>query len=270
MRNIYSYINYPLGNNLNSIKLFWFGYKYCPNAGDYYGKWLLEKMGYNVQFSINPEILVCGSILGWKKYINKTTKIWGPGFHLENDISWVKNQSMIYAVRGKLTLNKLNVTSKIPVGDPGLLLSRFYKPKTKKKYDICIISHYLDYQYFIKNYQDKIFIINMGTNNIEHVVNSINKCNFVFSSSLHGIIFSHSLGIPAVHLEYQELASKNNFKFKDYYSVLDIPYIKEDLKKENLEIIIEKYKKNRYKFLPNDQIIRNIQDNLSIVLKDIF
>lgn len=66
-------------------------------------------MGYNVQFSNNPEILVCSSIHGWKKYINKTTKIWGPEFHSEKDVSWVKNPNMIYAVRGKLTLNKLNL-----------------------------------------------------------------------------------------------------------------------------------------------------------------
>lgn len=104
----------------------------------------------------------------------------------------------------------------------------------------------------------------MGINNIEHIANSINKYNFIFSSSLHGIIISHSLGIPAIHLEYHRLASKNNFKFKDYYSVLDMPYIKEDLKKKNLEIIIEKYKKNRYKFLPKFKIIRQIQDSLLI------
>ena len=67
----------------------------------------------------------------------------------------------------------------------------------------------------------------MGTNDIENIANSINKCNFIFSSSLHGIIFSHSLGIPAIHLENRILDSKNNYKFKDYYSTLDIPYIKE-------------------------------------------
>lgn len=107
------------------------------------------------------------------------------------------------------------------------------------------------------------FIINMNTKNIEEIANSINKCNFIFSSSLHGIIFSHNLGIPAVHLENIVLYSQNNFKFKDYYSILDIPYIKEDLKNNNLSDIIKKYQKiNISEYLPNNKLIKKIQDNL--------
>ena len=189
-------------------------------------------MGYNVIFSETPHIIICGSILGFNNYISNNTKIWGVGFHLNEEKSILQNQNLFYAVRGKLTLDKLKLNSNIALGDPGLLLSFFFKPKTKKQYDICIISHYIDYQFFLKNYGNKYFIINMGTNNIEKIANSINKCNFIFSSSLHGIIFSHSLGIPAVHLEYNRLDSKKNFKFKDYYSILDIPYIKEKLKKK--------------------------------------
>ena len=158
----------------------------------------------------------------------------------------------------------LNLKYHIALGDPGLLLSRFFKPKTIKVYNICIISHYIDYEFFIKTYKNKLYIINMGINNIEEIANSINKCNFTFSSSLHGIIFSHSLGIPSVHLENNVLSSINNFKFKDYYSILDISYIKEDLKKENINTIIKKYNNNefRFKFLPNKKVVKQIQDNL--------
>ena len=220
-------------------------------------------MGYKVIFSKTPDILICGSILGFNKYISKNTKIWGVGFHFNEEKSILQNQNLFYAVRGKLTLDKLNLNSNIALGDPGLLLSFFFKPKTQKKYDICIISHYIDYQFFIENYGNKYFIINMGTNNIEKIANSINKCNFIFSSSLHGIIFSHSLGIPAMHIEYNKLASKNNFKFKDYYSILDIPYIKENITKNNLDSIIKKYKRNKSKLLlPSYEIVKQIQHSL--------
>ena len=212
-------------------------------------------MGYKVIFSKNPELVVCGSILGSKKYNPKNTKVWGVGFHLEEKEIVIKNPNLFYAVRGRLTLNKLNLTSNIVLGDPGLLLSIFYKPNTKKEYDICIISHYIDYKWFVKHYGNQYCIINMANDNIEEIANSINKCNFIFSSSLHGIIFSHSLGIPAVHLEHKILRSKTNFKFKDYYSILDIPYIKEDLKKDNLDAIVKKYEKNRLAFLPSSKII---------------
>ena len=224
-------------NKSNIIKLYWYGNNYDPNGGDFFGKWLLQKMGYKVSFSYIPDIVVCGSILSFK-YIKSNTKIWGVGFHNYKDfIRGAKNQSSFYAVRGKLTFNKLNLTSNIVLGDPGLLLSRFFLPKSKKIYDKCIISHNTEYEYFLKEFGNKYYIINMGTNDIEKIANSINKCNFTFSSSLHGIIFSHSLDIPSVHLEYRELYSKKNFKFKDYYSVLDIPYVKEDLKMDNIDNI---------------------------------
>jgi hypothetical protein len=218
-------------------------------------------MGFIVEYSKTPDIIVCGSILGY----NAThSKIWGAGFHFANESTNIKENNLFFAVRGKLSLKMLNLTYNITLGDPGLLLSRFFKPRTRKIYDICIISHYIDYEFFKKNYSDKFYIINMGINNIKKIAHSINKCNFTFSSSLHGIIFSHSLGIPSIHLENQMLNSINNFKFKDYYSILDIPYYKEDLKKKNINTIIKKYNNNkiRFKFLPSKKVIKQIQDNL--------
>ena len=221
-------------------------------------------MGYKVQYTRIPELIVCGSILNSNKYNNYSnynTKIWGVGFATYNQSTLVKNPNLFYAVRGKLTVNSLNLTSIIALGDPGLLLSKFYMPITKKKYDICIVSHFGDYKYIKKNYGNKYNIINMGKNNIELIANSINRCNFIFSSSLHGIIFSHSLGIPAVHLKHKTF-SKKDYKFKDYYSVLDIKYTKIELKKVNFDNIIKKYEKTRFKFLPSYKNIRQIQDSL--------
>ena len=216
---------------LHLIKILW--YNDVPNGGDYFGKWILEKMGFKVKYSKTPDMMVSGSILGLKI---KHAKIWGAGFHFANESTHIKKNNLFYAVRGKLSLKKLNLKKHMHLGDPGLLLSRFYKPKTRKVYQVCLISHYIDYKFFKKAYKNKFYIINMGINNIEKIAISINKCHFTFSSSLHGIIFSHSLGIPSIHLENKLLASKNNFKFKDYYSILDVSYIKEDLKKKKYKI----------------------------------
>ena len=256
----------PKTNISLPIKLYWFGYGDCPNAGDYFGKWLLEKFGYTVNYSKTPDILVCGSVIGYPDINITNSKIWGAGYHYEKEGEKMIKPEQIYAVRGALTLKKLNFSSnfnsKIVLGDPGLLLSVFFKPNTSKSYNICIVSHYIDYSFFSRKYANEYYVINMGTNNIENLANSINKCNFVFSSSLHGIIFSHSLGIPAVHLEYQMLGSYKNFKFKDYYSTLDIPYVKENLNIDKLEDIIRKYDKNRNEFLPKRNIIEKIQNDL--------
>ena len=247
-----------INKNKNIINIYW--WNRVPNAGDYFGKWLLEKMGYKVKFSYKPELIVCGSVLGFGEF--KNTKIWGAGYHYEEEKQLEVENRIFYAVRGKLTYNKLNLSSNIALGDSGLLLSRFFQPKTQKEHEVCIVSHYIDYQWFKKNYTNKYYVINMGINNIEKIANEINKCYFVFSSSLHGIVFSHSLGVPAIHIEKIKLGSKNNFKFKDYYSVLDIPYIKEDLNEKELDEFVGQYIKNKSQYLPKKKIIKQIQDNL--------
>ena len=50
-------------------------------------------MGYKVNFSNTPDIVVCGSILEDIKYNN--TKILGVGFHLDKEIS-IESKILIY------------------------------------------------------------------------------------------------------------------------------------------------------------------------------
>ena len=206
-------LNYQIDNNINPITVYYAANNHL-NAGDYFGKWVLEKMGFKVVFSKKPELIVCGSILAFNSKISNNTKVWGVGFHYYKQSTIIKDPNLFYAVRGKLTLNRLKLKSNIALGDPGLLLSLFYKPISKKLFDICIVSHSVDYKWFIKNYNDKYFIISMNNNNIEELANLIYKCKFIFSSSLHGIIFSNSLGIPAVHLEREMLIYKKNLNLK--------------------------------------------------------
>lgn len=113
----------------------------------FYKKW------FKVKYSTQPELVISGSILGYKEtnYIN--TKIWGAGYHFQRQKNPKKEQLIFYAVRGVLTYNKLKLKSNIALGDPGLLLSKFFQTETSKKYKIWIISHYIDYSWFKKNYK---------------------------------------------------------------------------------------------------------------------
>ena len=256
---------HKIANN-NTIRVWW----YTPpkndpiskgkNAGDYFGKWLLEQIGYKCFYSEEaPDIITCGSILATKSWKGHPY-IWGSGFHNETDTP--KYTDNIYAVRGRLTYNKLNNQNKdIALGDPGLLASYFYKPTTSKKYKFGIVPHYVDFDELKKYYKDlNVPIIDMRTENIEELLNKINECEFIFSSSLHGIIFSHSLGIPAIHIENKELFSKNNFKFKDYYSVFkSIKYTKDFAKSVNFNDYLNS-DLNLYK--PNETELENIQKSL--------
>lgn len=145
-----------------------------------------------------------------------------------------------------------------------MLLSYIYKPVTTKKYKYGIVTHFDDYEYFKQFETPECPVINMGMAKdseqlFYELIDKINECEFVFSSSLHGLIFSHSLGIPAVHLENKMLYSKDNFKFKDYYSTLNIDYKKYNMSDSpDLAAIATK----KTGCLPSKKILKHLQQNV--------
>ena len=249
-----------LGIIKEDIKLYYWHQR--PNVGDYYGYWLAKKLGLNIN-NDKPgfyDLAICGSILEHNQ-IKNTTKIWGCGFHNSDSKTNCVNKSNYFAVRGQLTKDRLGLTD-VALGDPGILISRYYKPNIKPKYMYGIVCHYLDKDTYRNLFGNSIKIIDVCTNDVEQFINELLECKFVFSSSLHGIIFSHSYGIPAIHLESINIGSKDNFKFKDYYSVLDIPYTKLAFNKETFLDDIKYYIRNKNAFKPSLNKIYELQRNL--------
>ena len=184
------------------VKLWYYKERNFDNAGDYYGKWLLDRLGVPNEFSMQPDIITVGSILN-RRFTNNNFLVWGSGYHNPDEQFRGETTNRICAVRGKLSRAKTPYKN-IPVGDPGILAGLLQIPTTTKKYKFGIISHYWDIDEF-KKLEPEVKVIDMRTNDICSLLDEINECEFIFSSSLHGIIFSHSLGIPAVHLENKPL-----------------------------------------------------------------
>lgn len=201
-----------------------------PNAGDFFSAWLLDKMKIKYEFANSADLCITGSILAGPHTTN--AKIWGCGFHnIEEKKDF--DESQIFAVRGLLTLKNLGMKNKT-TGDPGILASYFYKPKVKKKYKYGIIAHYVDEQFFASiKLPSYVTVINVGTNSIENLMDRINECEFILSSSLHGIIFAHSYGIPAIRVKHNELATRRAFKFLDYYSNWNLRYLEIPVRTES-------------------------------------
>lgn len=164
-----------------------------------------------------PVVLGVGSIL-WLSLPNY--HIWGSGFLRANDRF---KGGKLYAVRGKYSAKKL-VKMGYPeckvYGDPALLLPLIYKPQ-KKEGGGGIIPHYTEYEDFKKNYPDNK-IINLNTYNIEKTIDEICSCDYILSTSLHGVIVAHAYGIPALWVKKKQLAT-DDFKYKDYFSSVKLP-----------------------------------------------
>ena len=123
--------------------------------------------------------------------------------------------------------------------DPGLLLSLLYAPgrEIEKKHDIGIVAHYYDEAEIRKILGGKYHIISMDTSDIRALADEILSCRMILSSSLHGIIFSHSYGVPAYHIQLNDFFNNGNFKFADYYSSFEgLKYRKFRFKSKNLDV----------------------------------
>lgn len=168
---------------------------------------------------------VVGSTLQWGLRYN-----WGPGFMYNSSLASPTTE-VVFATRGPHTYNafmkspELSPVSKVnPVfGDVGSLLSWFYQPHDQsKKHSLCLIPHYADdRRSFVKRIKEwwngTYHILNI-LDPLFDIVDGLVQCEFVLSSSLHGLIFSDSYGIPNAHMKYLDSVGGGAFKFNDYFA----------------------------------------------------
>lgn len=122
----------------------------------------------------------------------------------------------VLAVRGALTRARLNIDA--PLGDPGLLFGKIIPPQ-KKRWRLGVVPHYAD-NLKRGDLPKGVRFINVRQNPIK-VSLDIAACDFIVSSSLHGLVVADALGIPNVRLSFQGLVG-GDYKFRDYYSAFDM------------------------------------------------
>ena len=215
-----------------------------------------------VLWPYQENLMAIGSIL---KFGNKKSKVWGSGFM---SISERYSGGKVFAVRGKYTLDALrnqnaDIDNNVVLGDPALLLPLVLPLKEKKKYKIGIIPHYSEYDSINKTYSDKYKVIALRDVDLEKTTREINQCEYILSSSLHGIIVAHAYGIPAIWIELSGLEKgTDGFKFKDYFSSVDIPFYESEKSIDNVLCNINAYYAERFHISLPQKDLRLIQKSL--------
>ena len=199
--------------------LFYWGGQYTKgNFGDLLSSFIFEKITgikpvfYNISEEKNKytHYISIGSIIN---YSNSNSIIWGSGTITKKlkKIDFHK----VFCVRGPRTRQALlQYYNDIPekYGDPALLTSLLYKPKNEKRYKIGIIPHIIDYNEICKKFENhnNICVINLSIDNnpenFQKTIDEINACNFIFSSSLHGIIIANAYNIPVVRFKKKQIS----------------------------------------------------------------
>jgi len=205
------------------------------NFGDIASKEIVELISGKVVIprqGVHPALLAIGSVAHTAR---DGDIIWGSGVksfaagmpHTPQTIS-------IVSVRGPLTYEYFrsrgyDVSGIKDMFDPGSLAGYFYKhlltcdeavknddplPITSRP-NYRIIPHFSDYYPMLrKNLRHAHAFVSVDCAPIE-LVKQLRGAEVVYSSSLHGIIFAESLGIPACWI--RPMVSESPFKYSDYY-----------------------------------------------------
>ena len=206
------------------------------NAGDFFAFFIAPIIsGRAASFRSEDKgnrnsISVVGSILGWGiRYM------WAPGLMYENkqtlDLNGKSTTEVVFATRGPRSFEDFSATAakgsllyKV-YGDSASLLSWYYQPHDQtKKYPLCVLPHHTDWDHkapFLTRMNEwwdgpepkRINIMQP----LFKIADEIVRCEFILSSSLHGIIFSDSYGVPNAHMKYKNLVFGEHYKFNDYY-----------------------------------------------------
>lgn len=205
------------------VPLFYFSL--IRNVGDLISPYIVNKLTnrpiVKSFVGVRRHLLGVGSIIS---EANRYSIIWGSGCMYESTTPMEKPLH-IASVRGPLTraaLEHSGISTPQIYGDPALLLPFFYTPREPlERHKIGLILHYEDKKHLSCGVSyNNLKIISVGSD-VETFIEQIVSCDFIFSTSLHGLIVADAYGVPSRWLEIKTDTIKDHFKFLDYFSSLN-------------------------------------------------
>lgn len=220
----------------------------------------LNAAKHAMSFTKDKVLIAVGSLI---ESATSNSVIWGSGM-AQKDM--IPTGGIFLCTRGKLSYeilkrNGFDVKSD-DGGDPALLLPLIYAPKSQRiPQKIGVVCHNDNYDEIKKSLSKYPFeIIGLKTTNVEDVIDKINSCSFVYTTSLHGLIVSHAYGVPAQWIEKDKLDG-GWFKFHDYLSSVGLPLYEPYKLNELIENKFELKMPNSF-LLPQEGKISSIQQSL--------
>ncbi|MGP9538486.1 polysaccharide pyruvyl transferase family protein [Brachybacterium sp. AOP43-C2-M15] len=216
------------------ITTFWWRWKYPHrlNFGDELTPPLVEHLtGRRVTWAPldRCDLVGAGSVVQMilRKQGQNQPRVWGSGFIRAEAEGEQPARLDALAVRGRSTLGRVESLSsrEIALGDPGILAPLLLDGAVRKRYSLGVIPHYHDVSSPVvermRSLGSGVRIIDVAWTPQE-VAREIAACDAVISSSLHGLIFSDSLGVPNAHIRLGDRLKGGLYKFRDYYSAYPV------------------------------------------------
>jgi len=191
--------------------------KYSNNFGDILTPVILGHYGVQVSWAGRGhagKILAVGSILD---RMLPGDIVWGTGaIPLPGGKKYIPPQGVRFlAVRGPKTRSLIEGEVPEIYGDPAILLPQVLPQTKTNEFEVGVILHEVEKD--IPPVQDpKVLWIDINSG-VVPVVQAINRCQVVLSSSLHGVIAAEAYGVPTVWVKATDRINGGSWKFDDYY-----------------------------------------------------
>ncbi len=205
-------------------------YTGVPNAGDLANADLVSALTQarviQAQDLSRRHLMAIGSVLSSAR---PNSCIWGSGLMHPDFGLGSASVDNILAVRGKLTAsalkNELSSLADIPLGDPAILLPQLLGvwPQSVSSGPIGLCPHYTDRRHpTVQRLFADADVIDLDVHgaDLSDFLRKMASCSCVISSSLHGLVFAESLGIPNLWVQIGGDVSGDGFKFRDWYSTM--------------------------------------------------
>ncbi|MDI3213094.1 polysaccharide pyruvyl transferase family protein [Arthrobacter sp. AL12] len=176
----------------------------------------------------SAELVAIGSVLGLYAAMGSGAAVWGTGIRepiSPGEAELLKGRlGPILAVRGNHTRDALGLPSSTALGDAGMLAPMFASRSTLRKKGVLAIPHFRAWssrsgRETVKQLTKVDIDIAEPTLHPRAMIERISNSSLVLTSSLHGLILGHSLGVPTQLVSWDgEADQEPDFKYADYFS----------------------------------------------------
>ena len=176
----------------------------ADNFGDLLSPWLISKMtGREIVFANpnQPHYAAIGSILN---RLTWQSEVWGSGSFGNEDTAEFQPEANYHAVRGPLSRARiLKLGAKCPpvYGDPALLAPAYSRRRSRRRTTTGSSSAGLRPAARKSDIGPGVRLIDLGTSDVEGVIESILSCRRIVTGSLHGLIMADAYGIPSAYVK---------------------------------------------------------------------
>lgn len=208
------------------------------NFGDLINPWLWPKAFPHIPFYTCPKVengvvnvpeetllIGIGTLLNDKFPVAKRSIVMGAGVGY-GTLGGLPSNTDFYCVRGPLSAQKLGISGKYAIIDPGVLVKKYYDPKVNKRHSFSFMPQISSIIACDDEWGEICAEIGFGYIDprlpVEEVIDKIISTETVLTESMHGAIVSEAYRIPWIPIvSRKEILS---FKWNDWCMSLDLEY----------------------------------------------